>query len=274
MVVTGVARLAPGQELKLGIQPHPMQMPFSRNCAPFKLSICNYFEKAHDPNILDWGQPPESCSSNPAMKDAWESAHMAAVALYPGMARKDSENTKAAAAEGEADEAASKVVGCEGSTEKIQREMSIRSQRATDLLQQANGQGVVSGEWCCLEQTEKIQISVMGKKVRFEEEGRGVTVCVGEVEQDGVIRGSVIQGSQDRGGVFEFKQVSNTVSGPVYKGTISFESESALHEINVAVCGVTDVSKGKSARFNYAKALIRLHLLIAFENMVSGGFVH
>ena len=181
------------------------------------------------------------------------------------------------AADGEAHVAAAAHTafsGCAGSTAHLQLRPLMCKISPFDLLQQANGQGVVSGEWCCLEQTEKIQISVMGKKVRFEEEGRGVTVCVGEVEEDGVIRGSVIQGSQDRGGVFEFKQVSNTVSGPVYKGTISFESESALHEINVAVCGATDVSKGKSARFNYAKALIRLHLLIAFENMVSGGFVH
>ena len=308
--VTGVARLAPGQDLKLGVLPQKPLMPFSRNCAPFRVSLCDYFNEALKPDALDWNEPDGDFG--PPVRNAWDSARMAALNCYPALARSSPSSVEEAAAEAEepaeevaavleeaaaAEEAAEEAAAEEAAVEeaaagenghgklpRLKRQGSVASQVAQGLLQESDAQGVIVGEWSSSNTTEKIHISITGKQIRFEEEGRGTTICVGEIEKDGAIRGSVIQRGEDKGGVFEFKPKSNSAGPPSplplldspcqfeYEGTISLESEADVNAISITIFPTEKVAS--DARFKYAKALLRFYLLLTFQHMVSGGFLH
>jgi hypothetical protein len=259
------------------------------------VSLCNYFNEALKPDALDWNQPDGDFG--PSVRNAWDSARMAALNCYPALARSSPSSVEEAAAEAEepaeevaaaAEEAAAAEAAAgengHGKLPRLKRQGSVASQVAQGLLQESDAQGVIVGEWSSSNTTEKIHISITGKQIRFEEEGRGTTICVGEIEKDGAIRGSVIQRGEDKGGIFEFKPKSNSAGPPSplplldspcqfeYEGTISLESEADINAISITIFPTEKVAS--DARFKYAKALLRFYLLLTFQHMVSGGFLH
>ena len=232
--VTGLARLPPGEKLRIGVVKQNAEMPHAGNCAPFRLWICDYYKKALDPDALGWDDN-HGFESGSAVEQAWKDAKVAKQACWPD------HGTDAAAA-----------ADAPGTYER-------------------------SATWVCEEEIAEVQVSVDGQTIKLVD---NQTECTGTIGSDGTISGTTLQrdadGEYNEGdrGQFEFKLVSGSAmaSGARYNGTISLETDGNKYGIQMTIGSSRPATE--AARFAYTKALLRFTFLLAFQEMVSGGYVH